>query len=122
VAIGHGNGPQVGFLLRRSEIAAKYEGMHEVPLDSCGANSQGAIGYWLQQTLQNILYHRKINKNVTTVITQTLVDSADPAFKNPTKPIGRKPSTVAGNWAGTWSRTPAAAGVVWSPPRCPGKS
>ena len=45
VAIGHGNGPQVGFILRRSEIAAKYEGMHEVPLDVCGADSQGAIGY-----------------------------------------------------------------------------
>jgi hypothetical protein len=51
VAIGHGNGPQVGFILRRSEIAAKYEGMHEVPLDVCGADSQGAIGYALQQTL-----------------------------------------------------------------------
>ena len=45
VAIGHGNGPQVGFILRRSEIAAKVEGMHEVPLDVCGADSQGAIGY-----------------------------------------------------------------------------
>lgn len=88
VVVGHGNGPQVGFILRESEIAAKYEGMDEVSLDVCGAESQGFIGYYLQQTLQNILYHRKINKNVTTVITQTLVDSADPAFKNPTKPIG----------------------------------
>ncbi len=49
VVIGHGNGPQVGFILRRSEIAAKVEGMHEVPLDVCGADSQGAIGYALQQ-------------------------------------------------------------------------
>jgi carbamate kinase len=88
VAIGHGNGPQVGFILRRSEIAAKVEGMHEVPLDVCGADSQGAIGYSLQQTLQNELFHRKINKNVATIITQTLVDREDPAFKNPTKPIG----------------------------------
>ena len=88
VAIGHGNGPQVGFILRRSEIAAKTEGMHELPLDVCGAESQGFIGYALQQTLQNILYHRKINKNVATVITQILVDLSDPAFKNPTKPIG----------------------------------
>ena len=88
VAIGHGNGPQVGFILRRSEIAHKYEGMHEVPLDVCGADSQGAIGYALQQNLQNILYQRGIKKKVVTVITQTLVDKDDPAFKNPTKPIG----------------------------------
>lgn len=88
VAIGHGNGPQVGFILRRSEIAAKYEGMHEIPLDVCGADSQGAIGYALQQNLQNILYQRGIRKKVVTVITQTLVDKDDPAFKNPTKPIG----------------------------------
>src|SRR5512144_2465903 len=88
VAIGHGNGPQVGFILRRSEIAAKVEGMHEVPLDVCGADSQGAIGYALQQNLQNILYQRGIKKKVVTVITQVLVDKDDPAFKNPTKPIG----------------------------------
>jgi carbamate kinase len=88
VAIGHGNGPQVGFILRRSEIAARAEGMHEVPLDACGADSQGAIGYALQQTLQNELYRRKISKPVATVITQVLVDKNDPAFQNPTKPIG----------------------------------
>jgi carbamate kinase len=88
VAIGHGNGPQVGFILRRSEIAAKVEGMHEIPLDVCGADSQGAIGYALQQTLQNELFRRKIKKAVATVVTQVLVDKNDPAFKNPTKPIG----------------------------------
>lgn len=88
VAIGHGNGPQVGFILRRSEIAAKTAGMHEVPLDVCGADSQGAIGYALQQNLQNILYQRGIKKKVATIITQVLVDREDPAFKNPTKPIG----------------------------------
>ncbi len=88
VAIGHGNGPQVGFILRRSEIAAKYEGMHEVPLDVCGADSQGAIGYALQQTLQNELIQRGIKKPVTTVVTQVKVDKNDKAFQNPTKPIG----------------------------------
>ena len=88
VAIGHGNGPQVGFILRRSEIAAKVEGMHEVPLDVCGADSQGAIGYALQQNLQNELYQRGIKKKVVTVITQVLVDKDDAAFKNPSKPIG----------------------------------
>lgn len=88
LAIGHGNGPQVGFILRRSEIAAKVEGMHEVPLDVCGADSQGAIGYELQQALRNEFFKRKINKKAATVITQMLVDSNDPAFKKPTKPIG----------------------------------
>lgn len=88
VAIGHGNGPQVGFILRRSEIAAKVEGMHEVPLDVCGADSQGAIGYALQQTLQNELIGRGIKKSVATVVTQVKVDKADKAFQNPTKPIG----------------------------------
>ena len=88
VAIGHGNGPQVGFILRRSEIAARVEGMHEIPLDVCGADSQGAIGYALQQTLQNELYKRGIKKNVATVITQVLVDKNDKAFQSPSKPIG----------------------------------
>ncbi|MGA2489066.1 MAG: carbamate kinase, partial [Anaerolineales bacterium] len=88
VAIGHGNGPQVGYILRRSEIAAKMEGMHEVPLDVCGADSQGAIGYEFQQALQNELFRRGIKKNACTIITQTLVDQNDVAFKNPSKPIG----------------------------------
>lgn len=88
VAIGHGNGPQVGFILRRSEIAHKVEGMHEVPLDVCGADTQGAIGYALQQNLQNELYRRGIHKSVATVVTQVLVDKNDPAFQHPTKPIG----------------------------------
>ena len=88
VAIGHGNGPQVGFILRRSEIAHKVEGMHEIPLEVCGADTQGAIGYALQQNLQNELHRRGIQKPVATVITQVLVDKEDPAFKNPTKPIG----------------------------------
>lgn len=88
LAIGHGNGPQVGFILRRSEIAAKVEGMHEVPLDVCGADSQGAIGYELQQALQNEYHARGVAKNVVTVITQVAVDPADPAFLKPSKPIG----------------------------------
>jgi carbamate kinase len=88
VAIGHGNGPQVGFILHRSEIAHRVEGMHEVPLEVCGADTQGAIGYALQQNLQNELYRRKIHKPVVTVVTQVLVDKDDPAFKNPSKPIG----------------------------------
>jgi carbamate kinase len=88
VAIGHGNGPQVGFILRRSEIAAKVAGMHEVPLDSCGADTQGAIGYHLQQNLANEFKERELPKVAATVITQVRVDPDDRAFQQPTKPIG----------------------------------
>ena len=76
VSIGHGNGPQVGFILRRSEIATKVEGMHEVPLDVCGADTQGAIGYALQQNLQNELRRRGKQRGVATVVTQVLVPSS----------------------------------------------
>jgi carbamate kinase len=62
--------------------------MHEIPLDVCGADSQGAIGYEFQQALQNELFRRGIKKNACTIITQTLVDQNDAAFKNPSKPIG----------------------------------
>jgi carbamate kinase len=88
VAIGHGNGPQVGFILRRSEIAAKVARMHEVPLDACGADTQGAIGYALQQNLANEFKRRGMQKRAATVVTQVMVDTKDPAFQNPTKPIG----------------------------------
>jgi len=88
VAIAHGNGPQVGYILRRSEIAAKTVGLHEVPLDACGADSQGALGYALQQNLGNEFRRRKIRKSVATVVTQVRVDLDDPAFANPAKPIG----------------------------------
>ena len=88
VAIGHGNGPQVGFILRRSEIAHQVAGMHEVPLDVCGADTQGAIGYALQQNLQNEFRRRGIARQAATVVTQVVVDRNDPSFRNPTKPIG----------------------------------
>jgi carbamate kinase len=88
VAIAHGNGPQVGFVLRRSEIAARIEGLHEVPLDVCGADTQGATGYMLQQALSNEFVRRGIDTKVVTVVTQVEVDRNDPAFQAPTKPIG----------------------------------
>jgi carbamate kinase len=88
VAIGHGNGPQVGFILRRSEIAAKVAGMHTVPLESCGADTQGAIGYHLQQNLYNEFKNRGLEKAAATVVTQVLVGRDDPAFQSPSKPIG----------------------------------
>jgi carbamate kinase len=86
VAITHGNGPQVGFILRRSELAAHE--LHEVPLDACGADTQGAIGYALQQNLQNQFEAREMQRGVVTVVTQTEVAADDPAFDEPTKPIG----------------------------------
>lgn len=88
IAVGHGNGPQVGFILRRSEIAHQVAGLHELPLDVCGADSQGAIGYALQQNMRNELSRRGIDKTAATVITQVRVDPDDPAFDEPAKPIG----------------------------------
>jgi len=86
VAVGHGNGPQVGFILRRSELAAHE--LHEVPLDVCGADSQGAIGYALQQNLHNELRRHGLAKQAVTVVTQVEVAADDPAFRHPSKPIG----------------------------------
>jgi carbamate kinase len=86
VVVTHGNGPQVGFILRRSELA-RHE-LHEIPLDYCGADTQGAIGYMFQNALQNEFKRRGLNKDAATVVTQTVVDKDDPAFQNPTKPIG----------------------------------
>src|SRR5574341_1441194 len=86
VVVTHGNGPQVGFILRRSELARRE--LHEVPLDSCGADTQGAIGYMFQKALRNEFKKRGMKKEAATVVTQVLVDRNDPAFQNPTKPIG----------------------------------
>src|SRR3972149_5560103 len=86
VVVTHGNGPQVGFILRRSELS-RHE-LHDVPLDSCGADTQGAIGYDIQQSLYNEFRLRGIAKQAVTVVTQVLVDRDDPSFKNPSKPIG----------------------------------
>ncbi|MBT3275243.1 MAG: carbamate kinase, partial [Spirochaetales bacterium] len=84
--VTHGNGPQVGFILRRSELA-----IHEVspvPMDYAGADIQGAVGYMFQKALRNELKRRGMNKQVATVVTQTRIDSSDPAFDDPSKPIG----------------------------------
>ena len=86
VAIGHGNGPQVGFILRRSELASHE--LHEVPLDVCGADSQGAIGYALAQNLENDFRRLGLDRHAVAVVTQTEVAADDPAFAHPTKPIG----------------------------------
>jgi carbamate kinase len=88
VVITHGNGPQVGFILRRSEIAKEFAAMHEVPLVSCGADTQGAIGYQIQQAMYNEFKKRGLNKSAVTIVTQVLVANNDPAFQKPGKPIG----------------------------------
>jgi len=86
VVITHGNGPQVGFILRRSEHSRGI--LHEVPLDSIVADTQGALGYQIQQALGNEFRRRGLPHAVVTVVTQTLVDRDDPAFAQPSKPIG----------------------------------
>ncbi|MEX1168941.1 MAG: carbamate kinase [Chloroflexota bacterium] len=86
VAIGHGNGPQVGFILRRSELAAHE--LHDVPLDVCDADTQGAIGYELQQSLGNDFRRLGFERKAVTVVTQVEVARDDPAFQHPSKPIG----------------------------------
>jgi carbamate kinase len=86
VVITHGNGPQVGFILLRSELSNHV--LHPVPLDSCGADTQGAIGYMIQQALHNEFVRRGITCQCVTVVTQVRVDNDDPAMHNPAKPIG----------------------------------
>lgn len=87
IVITHGNGPQVGFILLRSEHSRGL--LHQVPLDSIVADTQGALGYQIQQALENEFRRRGLKKAVATVVTQTLVDRHDPAFSKPTKPIGQ---------------------------------
>jgi carbamate kinase len=86
IVITHGNGPQVGFILMRSEHSRGI--LHEVPLDSIVADTQGALGYQIQQALENEFRRRGLSRSVATIVTQTLVDRDDPAFAEPSKPIG----------------------------------
>lgn len=86
VVVTHGNGPQVGAILLQNEEAAGV--VPPMPLDVCGAESQGMIGYMLQQGLRNFLRERRRRVEVVTIITQVEVDPADPSFQDPTKPIG----------------------------------
>ena len=86
LVVTHGNGPQVGFILRRNELAEPE--VHPTPLDVIGADTQGSIGYMLSQALGNEFRHRGINRPIAAVVTQVLVDRNDPAFQNPTKGIG----------------------------------
>jgi len=88
VVITHGNGPQVGNIMLRNEAGYEKYKIPKMPLDICVADSQGGIGYMLERQMRNVLNDFKIDKNVVSLITQVLVDINDPAFKNPTKPVG----------------------------------
>lgn len=86
IVIVHGNGPQVGNMLFRGEIAS--HAVHPVPLDVCGADTQGATGYFLQQSLQNLLRQEGLTREVTAVVTQVLIDETDPSMAAPIKGVG----------------------------------
>ncbi len=86
VVVTHGNGPQVGFILRRNELA--YPEVHSTPLDVIGADTQGAIGYMITRALDNEFKKRGVTKSSAAIVTQVIVDGNDPGFKNPTKGIG----------------------------------
>ena len=86
VLVTHGNGPQVGFILLRSELARDV--IHEVPLANCVADTQGSIGMQIAQSLQNELLHHGVEQAVVAIVTQCVVDEHDPSFENPSKPIG----------------------------------
>jgi len=87
VVVTHGNGPQVGNLLVKNEIAASV--VPPVPLDWCGAQTQATLGFVLMNALDEALWRRGVQRRSATVVTRTLVDAGDPGFTNPTKPIGR---------------------------------
>ena len=86
IALTHGNGPQVGFMVLRSELASKE--LHQVPLDSLVADTQGSIGYMIQRALREELRRKGMDTEVATVVTEVEVDHNDKAFEEPTKPIG----------------------------------
>jgi len=88
IVITHGNGPQVGNIMLRNDAGYNAYKIPKMPLDICVADSQGGIGYMIERQMKNILTEHKIRKNVVTLVTQVVVDINDPAFKEPTKPIG----------------------------------
>lgn len=88
LVISHGNGPQVGFIMRRSEVARRLTGLHPVPLVNIVADTQGSIGYQIQQSLDNELARRSVKGQCVTVVTQVVVDEEDPGFRKPSKPVG----------------------------------
>ncbi len=88
IVITHGNGPQVGFILQKSELAFQEQGLDRTPIDTADAQTQGSIGFYLQQNILNLIKERNYSEKVATIITQVLVNKKDPSFNNPSKPIG----------------------------------
>lgn len=88
IVIGHGNGPQVGNIILQVNAGEKMYGIPEMPMDICGAYSQGFIGYIIEQQFKNVLNKHKLNRNIISLITQVIVDKNDKAFQHPTKPVG----------------------------------
>ncbi|HBS86957.1 MAG: carbamate kinase [Bacteroidetes bacterium GWF2_38_335] len=123
LVIGHGNGPQVGNILLSNAAGAKVYGLPEMPLDVCGAYSQGFIGYIIEQQLRNVLEKNNMERDILTLVTEVLVDKNDPAFTNPTKPIGpyytdEEVEVLKKNTTDTFAKDPKGNGwrkVVASP-------
>lgn len=88
IVIGHGNGPQVGNVLLQHEGGHKMFDIPAMPIDFCVAETQGSIGYMIEQQMRNVLESEKMERDIITLITQVEVDKNDPAFQNPTKPVG----------------------------------
>ncbi|HRZ42814.1 MAG TPA: carbamate kinase [Bacteroidales bacterium] len=88
LVIGHGNGPQVGNVLLQHEAGYNVFGIPKMPIDVCVAETQGSIGYFIEQQMKNVLLKDGIEKDILTIITEVFIDRNDPAFSNPTKPVG----------------------------------
>ena len=88
LVIGHGNGPQVGNVLLQHEAGKRVYGLPTQPIDFCVAETQGSVGFMIEQQLRNVLAEHGIKRNIVTIVTQVIVDKQDPAFRNPAKPVG----------------------------------
>ncbi len=88
IVIGHGNGPQVGNVMLQHEAGEKIFGIPKQPIDVCVAETQGSIGYMIEQQLRNVLLKENLERDILTLVTQVVIDKEDPAFQNPNKPVG----------------------------------
>ncbi|MBO4232650.1 MAG: carbamate kinase [Bacteroidales bacterium] len=88
IVIGHGNGPQVGNVMLQHEAGSQVFGLQAMPMDFCVSETQGSIGFLIEQGFRNVFAEEKINRNIVTIVTQVVVDKNDSKFQNPTKPVG----------------------------------
>lgn len=123
IVLGHGNGPQVGNVLLQHEGGEKMFGIPSQPIDFCVAETQGSIGYMMEQQLRNVLEENNMERDILTLVTQVIVNKNDPAFQNPTKPVGpyytkEDADRLAANNKSTYAEDPRGRGwrkVVASP-------